>query len=248
MAGRSGDVVAQDPRWHLVANRERDQLGRQGHVALPRDGARFGLLVVVSSDPNGKRSRVVCACDCGGSWTGEPRALRRGLDRCPECGWKAGGAKRQKWADLFPDPAVRSAWTHRYTGMVSRCCDPNHAAYPNYGGRGIKVYGPWKRDRRKFFEYVLTLPRFDEPGLDLDRIDNDRGYEPGNLHLVSRSQNCSNRRGSVCVEVGGERLAFSDFWSRFCPEWHRNAIQHHLDRGRSGDWIVAHYRRTRGGV
>ena len=247
MAGRSGDVVAQDPRWELVANRERDELGRQNHVALPRDGARFGSLVVLRSVADGKRSRVTCRCDCGGEWTGEPRQLRRGPGRCGACGHKKPDMARRN-ADLFPDPVVRAAWGHRYSGMVSRCYDPDHAAYPNYGGRGITVHKPWLRDRRKFFEFALTLDGWALPNLDLDRIDNERGYEPGNLRLVSRSESSSNRRATVFLTFEGVELPFAEFWSRFCPEWHRNAITHHLDRGRSPEWIVAHYRATRGRV
>lgn len=139
-------------------------------------------------------------------------------------------------------------WCHRYTGMVSRCYDPNHRAYPNYGGRGIRVCAQWKRDRRKFFEYALTLPGYDQLGLDMDRIDNDRGYEPGNLRLVSRGENSNNRRSTVYLKFRGEELTFSEFWSRFCPDWHRNAIQHHFDMGRSPEWVVDRYRATRGRV
>lgn len=249
MARLGGHPLAQDPRWVRVDGGRSDGRVTGYECFLPVVGARFGRLLVGQLEGRGKLARVACRCDCGGRWEGEPRALRRGRVQCAGCGYAKSGKARAKWTDLFPDRAVRSAWLHRYTGIVSRCYDPNHRAYPNYGGRGIKLYGPWKRDRRKFFEYVVaSFPNYAQLGLDLDRIDNDRGYEPGNLRLTSRSENCANKRNTTTLECAGETLTFSEFWSRYCPEWHRNAIQHHFDRGRSPEWVVAHYRATRGGM
>lgn len=247
MAWDPSDAGSLDPRWELVACDRRDALGRLYHVAVPRRGARFGGLVVLEVLSKGKGGRVRCRCDCEGEWVGEFRALRRGKSRCAPCGIKRPDQAR-KHADLFPDRAVRELWSRRYTCIVGRCYDPNHRAYPNYGGRGIRLYGPWKRDRRKFFEYCAGLPRAHELGLDIDRIDNRRGYVPGNLRLVTRSENTRNTRATVFLDYEGERLSFARFWERFCPDWHRNAIQHHLDRGRSPEWIVARYRAQRGSV
>jgi hypothetical protein len=85
--------------------------------------------------------------------------------------------------------------------------------------------------------------------LDLDRINNDGDYAPGNLRLVSRGANANNRSSTAFVEVGGERMPVTDFWRQYCPGWRSyNALAHHIRRGRSGDEIAEIYRRTRGGL
>jgi len=83
----------------------------------------------------------------------------------------------------------------------------------------------------------------------MDRINNDGHYEPGNIRLVSRSENANNRRVTTFIVVGGDRLSMSDFRRRHCPGWASpNAVAHHLRRGRSGDEISQIYRQTIGGV
>lgn len=133
--------------------------------------------------------------------------------------------------------------------MVSRCYDPAHKAYHNYGGRGILVCAEWLADRETFFRHAVTLPRYDEAGLDLDREDNLRGYEPGNLRMVERKVNCRNRRSNVLLECFGERLTLPEIRERFTPLWRSlNSLQHHIDRGFTVEEVVARYRRTHGGV
>lgn len=244
MAGRRAYFGPPDPRWEFVETS--DLLGRPVERLRPRVGSQFGDLLVVGVDPayHARDERVRLRCTCGQESDAEPRALRRGKVRCGKCGH---ANRRGKWKELFPCAEIRGIWLHRYTGMVSRCTDPGHRAYPNYGGRGIRVHPAWLRDRREFFLYAKTLEHWDVPGLDLDRIDNDGHYEPGNLRLVPRSCNTQNRRNAARVEFRGERLHLSEFHRRWCPTWKAvNTIRYHLDRGRTPEWIVdAHDRGAR---
>lgn len=55
------------------------------------------------------------------------------------------------------------------------------------------MYHLWKDDLLAFEKYIVTLgPK--KPGDTLDRIDNDKGYEPGNLRWASVTQQRENRR------------------------------------------------------
>jgi len=76
---------------------------------------------------------------------------------------------------------------------IGRCHNPNHNRYNDYGGRGIFVHDEWRTEGgfQKFMEYVGPKP---SPELTLDRIDNDKGYEPGNLRWATRSEQQRNRR------------------------------------------------------
>ena len=46
-------------------------------------------------------------------------------------------------------------------------------------------------------------------GLDLDRIDNNAGYNPENCRWTTRRQNALNRRKTVIIEKGGQRIPLS---------------------------------------
>jgi hypothetical protein len=74
--------------------------------------------------------------------------------------------------------------------MRARCTRATHPSYPLYGGRGITVCPEWDSFER-FLEDVGQRP---DPSLSLDRVDNDRGYEPGNVRWATRAEQAANRR------------------------------------------------------
>ena len=87
-------------------------------------------------------------------------------------------------------------------GMKSRCHNPKNHAYPRYGGRGIFVCNEWLFDFDKFFEDMGPKPK----GMDLDRIDNDKGYSKENCRWISRTENSRNTRRTVFFDVNGSMM------------------------------------------
>lgn len=73
-----------------------------------------------------------------------------------------------------------------------RCVNPNSIGFSNYGGRGISFLFP---SIRAFAEWVANNlgPKPSEK-FSLDRIDNERGYEPGNLRWATRAEQARNKR------------------------------------------------------
>ena len=57
-----------------------------------------------------------------------------------------------------------------WQGMIRRCTNPNCKAYPDYGGRGIRVCKRWRNSFRKFLKDMGKRP---SPKHEIDRIDND---------------------------------------------------------------------------
>lgn len=246
MGGYPHHAGSVDSRWEFVDFT--DGLGRKCRARMPKIGAKFGALVVLETEGRGNNGRAWCGCDCGRKTYQEIRALFRGKAvRCKVCADAEKGEKARKFPDLFPDPSLSSLWLHRYAGILSRCHNPNCKTYCNYGARGIFMHEPWRADRRVFFQYVQTIPGWDDLGLDIDRVDNDKGYEPGNIRFVTRKENSRNRRTTAFVEYQGKNVPFMEFWETYCPEWASyNSIAHHLRKGRTGDEIVKIYRAARG--
>lgn len=93
----------------------------------------------------------------------------------------------------------------RWAAMIRRCTDPSEIGYHRYGGRGIAVCPEWM-DFAVYYAYVGDPP---SPSLSLDRIDNDRGYEPGNVRWATASVQARNRHdhnGSATHCANGHRF------------------------------------------
>lgn len=242
MGGRTSHKEPPDSRW--LAVEARDVFGRIYYRWVPVIGARFGSRTVQGHS----EGRATVRCECGRVDTLDARCLRRGGHRCRSCS-AIEVSETKSDAHTITDPKLRALWAHRRSGAISRCYDPRHKAYPNYGARGIKVFQEWLDSPEAWFKYAITLDDWWMHGMDLDRIDNDKGYEPGNLRIVSRSENTRNRRSTAWIEIKGERISIPEFRERFCKGWRScNSITHHLSKGRSGDEIAAIYRRTHGGI
>lgn len=80
----------------------------------------------------------------------------------------------------------------RYNKMIKRCYNPKNSRFKYYGARGIRVCDRWLESFNNFLEDMESS--FQE-GLELDRIDNDKGYSKDNCRWVTHSENMLNRRG-----------------------------------------------------
>jgi hypothetical protein len=90
--------------------------------------------------------------------------------------------------------------------MISRCTNPNHRQFRDYGGRGISVCSTW---RQSFDAFLADLgPR--PTGLLLDRIDNNGNYEAANCKWSTRKEQNSNRRNCIYLEIDGAKVTLRE--------------------------------------
>ena len=165
-------------------------------------GTQFGDLTVVrwehytSKDGKPWGYRPVCQCSCGAESMVYVSSLKTGRStRCNACAKVAASTKRYWiYRDAMPDDEHRSRLLNRLSSAISRCGNPGNASFKHYGQRGIAVHPGWIADRAEFLRYVQTLPGWDVPELEFDRIENNDGYRPGNVRFATKAVNTGNKR------------------------------------------------------
>jgi hypothetical protein len=117
--------------------------------------------------------------------------------------------------------------------MKSRCGNPNDPAYERYGGRGITVCPRWHR----FEPFLEDIGRRPSPLHQLERVDNNRGYEPGNVRWATPKENQRNKRNTAFIVLSGRRIPLVE--AAETAGIPVTTLRHRLDRGWSPERAVA---------
>lgn len=145
-----------------------------------------------------------CTCDCGTIKPVSGNYLRKGTSK--SCGCYDTDRKRELSIESKKREPFRIKLSSIHHSMMQRCHVPGTASHHNYGARGISVCKEWMN--------VVSFRRWAmsngyKPGLDLNRIDNNGGYNPSNCNFVTRKENMNNTRMTRWISINGQNMTMS---------------------------------------
>jgi hypothetical protein len=161
-------------------------------------GMRFGKLVALEYSGS---SKWLCMCDCGNTSIVYTANLKRSNTTSCGCVRNISSSKRNTIHGLH-GTKVYKCWC----SIKKRCNNPNDPMYSTYGGRGIYICKEWADDVSKFFKYIGHAPSETHS---IDRIDNNKGYEPGNIRWATPLEQGSNKRNNVKVVFQGKEYTLA---------------------------------------
>jgi hypothetical protein len=142
-----------------------------------------------------------CRCDCGDIYIGLATRIKHNrVKSCKKCSVKASANKLMKHG--MRNTLEYSSWT----AMKDRCLNPKSKDYYKYGGAGIYIHQEWIDSFEKFYAYMGKK----EKGQSIDRIDNSKGYIPGNVRWANNNTQQRNKDNSIWLDWKGKLTHISD--------------------------------------
>lgn len=168
-------------------------------------GKKFGKLTVIKLIRKPRYSgggTWECLCECGKSKVYYASQLL-GND------YKSCGCSQFKG---YPAHGKNGIPEHKvWQSMVGRCESPSNPNKHRYAERGITVCERWRNSFNSFYEDMGPRPTSKHT---LERIDNDKGYEPGNCKWATRKEQGRNRSTCHYLEFQGEKLSVVEWAER----------------------------------
>lgn len=103
----------------------------------------------------------------------------------------------------------RSRLYRIWCAMKERCNNPHNKGFTHYGGRGIHVCDAWATDYAAFAEWAVRNGY--QPGLTIDRINNNAGYNPDNCRWVTQAEQNRNYSRNMFLTINGDTKCLSDW-------------------------------------
>jgi hypothetical protein len=185
-------------------------------------GKRFGKLIVIKEGikkrlPSGQVNRTIkCKCDCGN--IKDILLLHLVRNRVNSCGCilrTKNGKSNTEYGILL-------------NSMKTRCKE-NYTEKHLYYDKGIKVSEEWLNDIESFINFCKNNGY--KKGLQIDRIDNSKGYYPDNCRFVTSKVNCNNRDNTVFVFYKQKKVSLKMLLNELQKEKDYYTIMARINRG-----------------
>ena len=176
-------------------------------------GQKYGRLTIREFSrfkPSGakfKHHMYLCDCECGAEVEASIYNLRSGnTESC--------GCLRR---ELMTKHGMHGSTEYQiWEGVVRRGSGKEHRSH--YLDRGITVCDEWTGEGgfQAFFDHIGPRPSSKHS---VDRIDNDRGYEPGNVRWATNKEQSRNTSRNRIVTVNGQSMCLAEACERFGIEY-----------------------------
>lgn len=101
------------------------------------------------------------------------------------------------------DSSEYKAWNNMY----SRCLNPSHPRYHDWGGRGITIDPSWLT----FLGFYKDMGDKPSPQHTIERRDNTKGYSENNCYWATTKEQSANRRSNKFLTFQGITLCHRDW-------------------------------------
>lgn len=158
------------------------------------------MLLVVKPTYRGRWGRYwLYRCDCGNS----NEVLGSSLPKVKSC-----GCLRRKGTHGLSRVGKRAKVYSIWHAMIQRCRNKRNVQYKNYGGRGIAVCQRWSN----ILNFIKDMGH-PAPKMTLERVDNNKGYSPGNCRWATQAEQARNKRGVRLITWNGKIKCLTD-WAK----------------------------------
>lgn len=209
-----------------------------GRITVLRRATKIGYIPV----------RWLCQCECGNLTIAEAGRMKSG--KCRSCGCLAGETKsvlsQYPRRRLKQKRSTEKATTEYRTWhrIRERCHNPKYPKYHLYGERGIVVCHEWLNSYESFLAHIGRKPT---PKHSIDRIDTNKGYEPGNVRWATSAQQNRNRRNTrKVIDETGSLVPLVDLCSQHGVA--SNRVWYHVKLGRDPLEVIARTKAAAGGT
>lgn len=177
------------------------------HAFRDLAGQEFGFLTALHRGVRVKRRTTwVCRCRCGSVVSVRGSQLTNGKRKF--CCAERHISDRAVVAPMSESLRMtKSSWS----SMVWRCRAKSGKSFATYASRGITVCDRWM----SFENFLSDMGERPSRSVSIGRIDNDRGYEPGNCRWETHGEQARNTRRTVRVEWQGESRLLCDLAVEF---------------------------------
>lgn len=197
-------------------------------------GLRVGYLTATKPlGTDGRRAIWEITCDCG-----QTRKMKLGdfQKLVREAKPASCGCKKRELQSLAHSThgMSRHPAFAVWRSMLCRCHLPSHQAWKNYGGRGISVCSRW---RESFENFWSDMGPTYQPGLCLDRMDNEGDYSPQNCRWATYRQQARNTRNSRLVDSPLGRMLVCELAEK--TGINQTTLLYRLAKGVTGQMLIS---------
>lgn len=171
---------------------------------IDRTGQKHGRWTVINyAGHKTGRSMWFCICLCGTRRVVYANHMSSGRSR--SCGCLEVEMSRSR----FTTHGMSKTRPFRiWKQMIQRVTNPNNAAFPAYGGRGIKICERWLRSFELFWR---DMQDGYSDKLTIERRDNSSDYSPENCRWATYKEQANNTRRNHLLTFDGRTMTITQW-------------------------------------